>query len=252
VADVRARALEVLRGPRRVLADVDLNAPAGSITCVIGPNGAGKSTLLYAIAGLLPYRGRIDLGGRDLRAFDPRERARALAYVPQRSLLEAPLAVETVIFQGRFAHTGALAGPSADDRRAVHAAMERTDVLSLAQRRFDRLSTGERRRVLIARALASEARTILLDEPTAALDVRHALELFVLLRALADEGFCIVVVLHALDDVRRHGDRALLLSEGTVVAEGAVRDVVDAERVRSVYGVTLIENSALAFELESK
>ncbi len=250
MAELSVEGLEVVRGARRVLMGIDMRAPASCVTCVLGPNGAGKSTLLHAIAGLVPYRGRIELDGRNLRELDVRERARMLAYVPQRSLLEAPLPVERVVAQGRFPHTGGLARSSARDRKAIADALERTDVLALAGRRFDRLSSGERRRVLIARALATEAPILLLDEPTAALDVRHALELLALLRALAGEGRSVVIVLHALEEARRHTDRAILLCDGALVASGSSSEILDRERVHQVYGVEMRENGAPAFLLE--
>jgi iron complex transport system ATP-binding protein len=239
----------VARGGREVLTDVRFEAPAGAITCVLGPNGAGKSTLLKALAGLLPHRGAVSLDGESVAGWSARERARRIAYVPQRSELTASLEVDTVVSQGRYAHTGGLGRPGAADRRAIAAAMERTDVGELAGRRFDRLSIGERRRVLLARALATEARTILLDEPTEALDVRHALELHSLLRELADDGFCLVAVLHGLDAARRRTDRATLLKAGRVVAEGPSGEVVAPEHVRAVYGVELLEGDALGFRL---
>ncbi len=246
---LRVRGLSVRRGRRVVLRDVGFEADAGSITCVLGPNGAGKSTLLKAVAGLLPCEGERTIGGADIGAMSTHERAKAMAYVPQQSALDAPLDVATVVAQGRYAHTGGLGAPSAKDRAAVGAALARTDLSALAGRRFDRLSVGERRRVLLARALATEAKIVLLDEPTAALDVRHALELHALLRELADDGFCVLVVLHALDDARRHTDRALLIDRGALLASGPSAEVVDEERVRDVYGVELVENGALGFHL---
>jgi iron complex transport system ATP-binding protein len=246
---LRAEGVTVARGRRPVLHGVDFAASPGEVACVLGPNGAGKSTLLRALAGLSPFGGRITLDGAPLDRLDARARARRLAFVPQRTALGAALSVETVVGQGRFAHTGGLGRPGAADRRAVAHALERADVARLRHRRFDRLSAGEQRRVLLARALATEARTVLLDEPTAALDVRHALELHALLRELADDGFCLVVVLHALDAARRHTDRATLLCDGAVVASGPTAEVVSPEPVRRVYGVELEEDAALGFRL---
>ncbi len=243
------RELRVRRGARSVLRGIDATIPPGAITCVLGPNGAGKSTLLMAMAGLLAFEGAIDLDGRPLHAFKPFERARRLAYVPQRSGLSAPFSVAAVVGQGRFPHHGALASPRRADREAVARAMDRADVTAIAARPFDALSGGEQRRVLLARALATEARTILLDEPTASLDVGHALALHGLLRALADEGYAIAVVLHHLDDARERTDRAILLDAGRVAAAGPSRDVVDHDHVRAVYGVDLVEGGGLGFRL---
>jgi iron complex transport system ATP-binding protein len=249
MAELLGQALSVSLGARLAVDGVSFRASPSEVTCILGPNGAGKSTLLRAVMSLVPYRGRVLLDGADVRDLGAGDRARKIAYVPQRSLLEAPLSVEAVVLQGRFAHSSALSAPSAHDREVARLSMARTDVLSLARRRFDRLSTGERRRVLVARALATEARVILLDEPTAALDVRHVLELHALLRELASDGFTIVVVLHALEDARRYTDRAILLSNGALVAEGPSAEIVSRERVREVYGVALIEGGAPGFEL---
>jgi len=247
---IEARNLVVVRGARKVLDAVDFSTERAGSTCILGPNGAGKSTLLLALAGLLPLEaGTVELDGVSLATLLPRERAKRLAYVPQRTSLHSSLHVETVVAHGRYAHTTGMGRPGPSDVRAIEGAMERTDVARLRKRRFDQLSTGERRRVLLARALATEAKNILLDEPTAALDIRYALELHALLRELASDGHSIVVVLHGLDAALKFTDRATLLDAGVVVASGPTREVVDVTRVREVYGVELIEGSALGFEL---
>ncbi len=250
---IEARGLTVLRDGRRVLEGVDFDARAGEVTCILGPNGAGKSTLLAALAGLLPIAaGRVAIDGIGLDTLAARERARRVAFVPQHTELRSSLRVDTVVSHGRYAHTGGLGRPGRKDLDAIEDALAKADVSDLRDRRFDRLSTGEQRRVLIARALATHAPAIFLDEPTAALDVRHALELHALLTTLAAEGLCLVVVLHGLDAARRHTDRATLLDRGAVVASGPTAEVIDAEHVRAVYGVSLRENAALGFELEDR
>lgn len=247
---IHARELVVKRGDRKALDGVDFRARKGEVTSILGPNGAGKSTLLLALAGLLPLEsGDVELDGVPLPTLAPRERARRLAYVPQRTALRSSLNVDTVVSHGRYAHTGGLGRPGPSDLRAIQDAMEKTDVAQLAGRRFDHLSTGERRRVLLARALATRAPIIILDEPTAALDVRHSLELNALLQDLASDGFCVVVVLHDLDAARRFTVRATLLDGGRVVAAGPIDEVIEPGRVREVYGVELIEGAALGFEL---
>ncbi|MCA9606277.1 MAG: ABC transporter ATP-binding protein [Myxococcales bacterium] len=250
---IEARGLTVRRGARAVLEGIDFEARTGEVTCILGPNGAGKSTLLAALAGLLPIdRGTVAIDGIALDALDARARARRVAYVPQQTELRSALRVDTVVSHGRYAHTGGLGRPGPKDLEAIEEALAKADVVGLRDRRFDHLSTGEQRRVLVARALATRARVILLDEPTAALDVRHALELHALLETLADDGLCLVVVLHGLDAARRHTARATLLDRGAVVAAGPTAEVVDAEHVRAVYGVRLREGAALGFELEDR
>jgi iron complex transport system ATP-binding protein len=248
---LHARDVAVVLGGRRALDGVAFDAEFGTITALLGPNGAGKTTLLRALAGLAAHDGRIELCGTPIAELDARERSRRLAYVPQRSLLTSRLPVHTVVGHGRFAHRGGLARLSHEDRRAIDTAMARADVTHLAGREFPELSHGEQRRVLLARALATEARVLLLDEPTASLDIPHALSLLTTLRALAQDGHCIVAAVHQLDDALRFTDRALLLHEGRQAAFGPSRLVISAENVERVYGVQLVAGGALGFRLGS-
>jgi iron complex transport system ATP-binding protein len=246
---LEARALAVRRGPRPVLSDLSFAVASGEMLAVVGPNGAGKSTLLKAIAGLLPYDGDIRLTGRDARRLDRRQRARLVAYVPQHSALEAALPAREVVAQGRFAHRDLLGRPRADDVRAVNHALELTDTARLAERPFSKLSYGERRMVLLARALATGSRLLLLDEPTAALDVRHALTLLGVLRRLAADGAAVILVLHQLQEAVAACHRALLLTDGRCVALGSVAEVISAGHVRAVYGVEMVSGAQFGYRL---
>ena len=245
------RGLGVRRGHRVVLADLDFTVGAGSITVLLGPNGAGKSTALKAILGLLDHDGVVELAGSDTRQLEPRERARRAAYVPQHSALDAPLPVRDVVAQGRFPHgnDALFSGLGATDRQRVEAALEKTDVTALGDRPFNALSYGERRRVLLARALCTDAPLLLLDEPTAALDVGHALRLFEVLRAVAAGGTAIVLVLHQLQEAAAVADRAVLLADGRCARQGTAAEVVSAEPIRSVYGVELVPAGQFACRL---
>jgi iron complex transport system ATP-binding protein len=243
------RNLSVSRGPRRVLDGVSFSLAAGELLAVVGPNGAGKSTLLKAAAGLLAYDGDIRIAGRDARTIDRRERARLVAYVPQHSALEAALPVVEVVAQGRYAHRDALQRPTAADRHAVERALSLTDSAQLADRSFNKLSYGERRMVLLARALATGAGLLLLDEPTAALDVRHALTLLEVLRDLGANGVAVILVLHQLQEAASTCQRALLLADGRCVAAGPVAEVIAAEPVRRVYGVDLVPGAHFGYRL---
>ncbi len=235
-------------GGRVVVRGVSFTAARGAVTALLGPNGAGKSTCLRATLGLVPSTGAVTLDGDDLRRATPADRARRVAYVPQRSRLVAALSVRRVVGQGRFVHRSVLAAPSRADRQAVDAAIAATRIGALVDRPFTELSGGEQQRVLLARALATGARTILLDEPTSALDVGHALAMLETLRSLAAGGCCVVAVLHDLNEARRWADAAVLLDDGVVVGAGPAEEVVAPDPVRSVYGVRVIEGGGLGFE----
>lgn len=246
---VVVNSVSMVREGRRVLDRVDMNASHGAITMIVGPNGAGKSTLLKAIAGLLPYTGSITVEGQDVAALSPKQRAQLMAFVPQQTQLRAPMPVRDVVAQGRYARTSVGAALRADDVEAIERAMDVASVLELADRPFTELSGGEQRRVLVARALATGARVLLFDEPTASLDVRHALSLYALARRQADAGVAVVMVLHALGDVLRFADHVVLLHEGRAVASGSAEAVVTQANVSAVYGVQLVPNAKPAFDL---
>jgi iron complex transport system ATP-binding protein len=245
---LRARGVSVTLGGRAVLRDVDLRANPGEVLALLGPNGAGKSTLLKALAGLLPYEGRIEIAGVDVASLSPRMRAKQISYVPQRSLLRSALSVEEVVALGRYVHGGSFGGMSKTDKEAIDHALETAHADVLRDRIFTQLSVGEQQRVLLARALASDAPILFLDEPTAALDVGEGMAVLRLIRKLAARQHTLIVVLHDLADARSTTDRALLLKDGRVVEQGDTREVVSPEPIRAVYGVKLIENARIGFE----
>ena len=240
--------LTVVRGTGPALVErLSLTVAPGEVVALVGPNGAGKSTALRAMLGLLPYRGRVTIDGLDVQSLDARQRAKRLGYVPQRSQLAAAMDVRNVVALGRFAHQGLLARLSPSDCAAVDDALAQTDAGHLAARQFTQLSVGEQQRVLLARALCSGARVILLDEPTAALDIGHALALLALLRALAARGHAVLVVLHDLDQVARVADRVLVLHQGRSVASGTVAEVLTAAHLGPVFGVEPVAGGAWGF-----
>jgi iron complex transport system ATP-binding protein len=244
--------VSVQLGGRPVVSEVSLRAEPAAVLALVGPNGAGKSSLLRALAGLLPCSGQIIFRGESIAALAPTLRARAIAYVPQQSALRAHLSVREVVAQGRHAHHGfSLRAPPAREPAVEHA-LAATGLAELAARSFLHLSGGEQRRVLLARAIATEAPVLLLDEPTAGLDVAHVLTFHALVRELAREGRAIVFVMHDLGDVRRHADRAVLLASGRVAAEGPVAEVLSAEPISRVYGVRIEEQAAPRFHLPER
>jgi iron complex transport system ATP-binding protein len=215
---------------------VSLALAPGELLAVVGPNGSGKTTLLGALLGTARLAaGSVTIAGRPIAQWVPRELARVLGVVTQREELLFPLSVEETVALGRYAHLGPLASPGEKDRRLVAEAMARADVGMLAARRTDTLSGGEWQRVRVARALAQEPRALLLDEPTAALDVRHEMEVFELVRRLAGEGIGTLLVTHHLNLAARYADRVILLDHGRLVAAGPPVDVLRPDTVSTVF-----------------
>jgi iron complex transport system ATP-binding protein len=245
--ELHVRVQRATLGRRVVLNDVAFQCSAGTHLGVLGTNGAGKTTLLRCIAGLLPFDGEIQLGASALSELSPLERARKIAYVPQRSLLDAPLSVREVVMQGRFCHQDAFGTERPSDQRAVERSLLEMDLVGLAGRSFIRLSGGEQRRVLLARALATEANVIVLDEPSAALDIAHALALFAHLKRLAAQGKIVITVLHHLPDAERWCDQLCLLHEERLHYFGSAP--LSAALVREVYGVEVDLGAANSYSL---
>jgi len=234
---VRLDAVSVTLGAGRVVDNVSADL-AGGVIGLIGPNGAGKSTLVRAIAGLVPAEGMILIDGAPVTAMALGDRARRIAYLPQGQTVHWPLTVERLVSLGRLPHLAPFARPGKADAEAIERALERTELRLLRDRPVDQLSGGERARVLLARALAVEAPLLLADEPLAALDPAHQIEVMALLRAEAARGGTVIAVLHDLTLAARWCDRLLLIDHGRLVADGKPGEVLTADRIGSVYGVS--------------
>lgn len=224
-------------GARRPAVDgVTLSAAAGACTAVLGPNGSGKSTLLRLLLGVArPSGGQAEFQGRPLPEWPRTELARRVAVVAQQEEMPFPLTVRELVAMGRYPHLGPWRPERAPDRRAVADAMARCDVTRLAARPVSTLSGGERQRARVARALAQEPHALALDEPTIALDVRHEMGIFELLRELVAEGVTVLLVTHNLNLAARYADQLVLLDEGRVAARGAPPEVIRQELLELVY-----------------
>lgn len=223
-------------GGAAVLREVSLTVAEGEFVGILGPNGAGKSTLLRAAAGLLrPTEGAVTLGGASVFAMSARERAQAIAYVPQRELIPAGLSVRDYVSLGRGPWTSWTGRLSSEDRAAVASALERTALTSLGERAVASLSGGEQRRCLTARALAQGARFALLDEPLASLDAHQQVAVGEILRARAAAGAGVLAVLHEINLAAQLCDRVIVLRDGRRVAEGAPRDALTQGVVEEVF-----------------
>lgn len=224
-------------GGRNVLSDVSLQVSEGEFVGLIGPNGAGKTTLLRSILGLASFEGEIELGNAAAATLSARDKAQRVSYLPQEREIAWPVSVERVVALGRMPHLPPFARPGAADAASVIRAMERMDIGHLASRAATDLSGGEKARVLIARALAQEAPLLLADEPTSGLDPSHQIALMRVFAELARDGAGVVACLHDLGLAARWCTRLILLDQGRIVADGAPREVLSAERLRAIYNI---------------
>lgn len=222
------------------LRSLDLTLATGQLVGLIGPNGSGKSTLLEVAAGLLPTAGSVAWRERPLKEIPIVERGRLAAWVPQEAHFGFGFSVESVVGQGRFAH--------GDDGRGVAEALARFDLTALAKRPVNRLSGGERQRVMLARALVVDPKLHFWDEPLAALDVKHALEVLVLAQQLTRTGATVFMSLHDLR-LAHCLDRVVVLDQGALRADGPPEDVLSGELLQAVFGVRLRTAPGMILEL---
>jgi len=223
--------LVLMRGGREVVSGLSAALQPGTITAIVGPNGAGKSSLLLGLAGLLaPASGRVMLDGEGLARLHPRVRAQSIGYLPQAPDIAWDVAVEALVALGRL--------PWRDrGTAAIEAALVALDLEPLRHRPVSQLSGGERARVLLARVLAGEPRWILADEPLAALDLAHQLSLTAHLKACAQAGQGVVVVLHDLGLAMNHADRVLVMKNGHVIADGPPNIALAPQVIAQGWGV---------------
>lgn len=242
-AGMRARGLRVEVAGRALLDTVDFDVDPGEVVALLGPNGAGKSTLLSCLAGdRTPTSGGVELDGAPLSTWSPRQRAQRRAVLTQQAQVAFPFTAAEIVRMGRAPWAGT---PEATaDSAVVDAALREADVAGLADRTFSALSGGERARVAFARLLAQQTPVLLLDEPTAALDLGHQEQLLQTVRARADDGAAVVVVLHDLSLAAAWSDRVVLLDSGRTVAAGSARSVFTEETVSRIYGhpVTILDD----------
>lgn len=238
---LKAESISFNQAKRMILNQVSMDVRVGELVGLIGPNGAGKSTLLKILASLLkPQSGRVFWQGSDLTNLAPNERAKALAWLEQNGAIHWPLTVERLITLGRLPHLAAWQKLSELDQQVVNQVLKQTDLAGLRERDATTLSGGERARVLLARALASEPQLLLADEPVAALDLGHQLQTMQLLREFAQGEKAGIVVLHDLALAARYCDRLCLMQHGQIVAEGKPEQVLTPALLAQVYGVECV------------
>jgi len=233
---LRIENLSVAYGTRPVLHDISLSVQSGEILALIGPNGAGKSTLMRAVSGVIPSSGGVHTNGDDFQALTPIQRARYLAVVPQAISLPPAFTVWETTLMGRTPHLGFLGQTSRADEEIARRALERVHALELSDRRVGELSGGESQRVLLARALCQSTPILLLDEPTAHLDLQYQVSLLDLVQKLAREDqLAVLIALHDLNLAARYADRVALMVGGKLHAVGSPGEVLTPELISYAY-----------------
>ena len=242
---IRLRGLTLGYGPASappIVEDLDLDVPAERVTAIIGANGCGKSTLLRGLTRqLAPRAGSIEVLGRDAARVSARDYARTVALLPQHPVAPEGMTVAQLVARGRHPHRGLLGGRAAGDDAAIASALERTDLVELADREAGTLSGGQRQRAWLALVLAQQTPVVLLDEPTSYLDLSHQVEVLDLVRALPDPRgggrATVVAVLHELNLAARSADHIVAMAAGRVVAQGTPGEVIVPEVLAEVFGL---------------
>lgn len=235
---LEARALAIGHAGVALGAPLALSLQAGEVVCLLGPNGCGKTTLFRTLLGLLPaVAGEVRLHGRPLRGHDRAQRARLLGYVPQAAPLPFAWRVRELVGMGRAAHLGLLAAPGRADEEIADACLHELGIAALSARTVDTLSGGERQLVLVASALAQQARVLVMDEPTASLDFGNQLRILDTVRALAGRGIGVLLSTHQPQHALQVADRIALMAGGSLQALGPAPEVATPARLATLYGV---------------
>jgi iron complex transport system ATP-binding protein len=228
--------LSVSYGQRRILHSVTLNVQSGEVLALIGPNGAGKSTLVRAVSGVIPYTGRVRTNGDDFASLSPLQRARYVATVPQAVSLPPAFTVWETVLLGRTPYLNFLGQPSQKDEEIARQSLGRMSALPFADRRVGELSGGEQQRVLFARALCQSTPILLLDEPTAHLDLQYQVNLLELVHELAhQDSLAVLIALHDLNLAAHYADRIALMVAGNIKAMGKPKEVLQPELIAEAY-----------------
>ena len=236
---IETRDLWVRFGPVAAVRGLSLRAESGGWTALIGPNGAGKTSALRALAGLVPFDGEVRIEEQDARKLGRRALARLVAFVPQKPETPPELTVSEYVLLGRTPHISYLGGEGKRDRDAATRALRRLELEEFAQRPLGSLSGGELQRTVLARALAQEARVLLLDEPTTSLDLGRQQLVLELVDELRQDGLTVVTTMHDLTLAGQYAEHIVLLDGGSVVAEGAPAEVLSAPNVAAHYGANV-------------
>ncbi|NLA87821.1 MAG: ABC transporter ATP-binding protein [Clostridiales bacterium] len=230
---------------RIILEDITFELNDHEILCLLGPNGTGKTTLLRCILSLhKPKRGVIKLDGCDIMKINSKRRAELMAYVPQATTVAFPYKAEDIVLMGRVSHLGLGSQPGKKDRRLAVEAMERLDILHMRDYQFNEMSGGEKQMVLVARALAQQARILVMDEPTANLDYCNQVKMLQVIKNLAAQDYAILMTSHYPDHAFLACTKTILMRDGLIMAQGAPREVVTTENLSRLYATPVAVTEA--------
>lgn len=231
-------------GPREILHDISISIPDGTLVNVLGPNGAGKSTLFRCILGLNPhYSGKILVNGKDLRELSLRARAKEVSYIPQSHASVYDYEVLDVVLMSTTSELGVLQSPGPEQKERAWEALARLGIEHLAHRTYTQISGGEQQLALVARAIAQDAKTIIMDEPTSALDYGNTIRVLSAVRSLARGGMSIIQSTHQPDQAFLYSDKTLVLNNKGILAFGDPHDVITADLISEIYGIEVEINS---------
>lgn len=237
---IRLEALSAGYETKAVVSDVNISINRGEIVTIIGVNGAGKSTLLKTIAGILPrVAGKIIIDGTDIGDMDSQVLARKIAILLTDKINADYMTVSDIVATGRYAYTGRLGLLTEDDRKAISDALVMTDTSTLKDKLFDKLSDGQKQRVMLARAICQDTDIIVLDEPTSFLDIGYKIDIMTLLRELADKGITVIMTAHDLSLAGRVSDRVISIKDGRVDREGTAAELISDEYLCELFGVRI-------------
>ena len=235
---IESRNLSFAYKDRAVLFGISMSVATGEMVGILGPNGSGKTTLLKVLSGIVSGRGEVELTGKNIASYGRQALSRLFAVVPQENRVSFPYTVAEIVLMGRASYHSAFALDGKEDLDVARASMELTDSLFLADRYLHELSGGEKQRVMIARALAQQPEILLLDEPSAFLDLKHQVQVFELLRRLNSErGLTIVAALHDLNLAALFFPRLVMLREGKIHCDGSPAEVLTQETIEEVYDI---------------
>ena len=238
---LRAAALSIGYERRAVATGIDLAVQRGEVLCLLGPNGAGKTTLFKTLLGLIPaLGGEVSVDGRPLVSLTRAELARSMAYVPQAQVMEFAYTVLDLVLMGRTAHLGPFSAPGARDHERAHAALADLGIADLASAEANRISGGQRQLCLVARALAQDAPLLVMDEPTASLDLGNRLLVLERVRALCAQGYGVVFSTHDPDQARELATRVAVIADGRLAAYGTPHETLTGPILSAVYGVEVM------------